>query len=560
MHGSRAALIGVFVLSCVIAPAARRQAPADLIVTGGPIHTADDGAPRADAFAVRDGRFVAVGAARDVMALRGAATRMIDLAGAAVIPGLQDAHGHFLGLGASLDALDLRDTTSAADIAAKVAARRAERPDQRWLVGRGWDQNDWAVKAWPTRRDLDAAAPDTPVLLVRIDGHAAWANTRALALAGITAATPDPEGGRLLRDAAGEPTGVLIDTAQRLVARHVPAPTPADIDRQILAADREARRLGLTAVHDAGASSATIEAYRRLSRDGRLATRLYVMIDSSPATATAWLARGPLVDPDHKVTVRAIKLYADGALGSRGALLLEDYADEPGTRGLAVTPPDRLAATAKAAVDAGFQVCTHAIGDAANRAVLDLYERLIARRPAARDLRLRIEHAQILDAADVPRFARLGVIASMQPTHCTSDMPWAPERLGPARVAEGAYVWQSLLRSGARLASGSDFPVEQANPLLGFHAAITRQDAAGQPPGGWAPDQRLTREEALRSFTVEAAWAAHAERDLGAIRTGALADFVVLSRDIMTAAPADVLRAEVRRTFIGGRQVFPSEP
>jgi predicted amidohydrolase YtcJ len=560
MHRPLAALTGVVVLACAIAPSARRQTPADLIVTGGAIHTADAAAPRADAIAVRDGRFVAVGATRDVLALRGARTRVLDLAGATVIPGLQDAHGHFLGLGASLDALDLRDTTSAASIAAKVAARRAERPGERWVVGRGWDQNDWPAPSWPTRRDLDAAAPDTPVFLVRIDGHAAWANSRALAVAGITAATPDPDGGRLLRDASGAPTGVLVDTAQHLVARHIPAPTPQDIDRQILAADREARRVGLTAVHDAGASSATIEAYRRLSRDGRLATRLYVMIDSSPATTTEWLERGPLVDPDHRVTVRAIKLYADGALGSRGALLLEDYADEPGTRGLAVTPPHRLRATAKAAADAGFQVCTHAIGDAANRAVLDLYEQLIRERPAVRDLRLRVEHAQILDAADIPRFARLGVIASMQPTHCTSDMPWAPARLGPERIAEGAYVWQSLLRSGARLASGSDFPVEPANPLIGFYAAITRQGAAGQPPGGWASDQRLTREEALRSFTVEAAWAAHAERDLGAIRTGALADFVVLSRDIMTAPPADVLRAEVRRTFIGGRQVFPSEP
>jgi predicted amidohydrolase YtcJ len=560
MPSRRRALTLLLLLTCAALPAARRQAPADLIITGGPIYTADPAARRVDAFAVRDGRFAAVGTVGEALALKGPRTRTLDLAGATVVPGLHDAHGHFLGLGASLDALDLRDTVSVAAIAARVAARRAERPGEGWVVGRGWDQNDWAVAAWPARQDLDAVAPDTPVFLVRIDGHAAWANSRALAIAGITAATPDPDGGRLLRDAAGEPTGVLIDTAQRLVARHIPPPTPADVERQILAADGEARRLGLTTVHDAGASSATIEAYRRLSRDGRLATRLYVMIDSSPATTAEWFARGPLVDPGHKVTVRAIKLYADGALGSRGALLLEDYADEPGTRGLAVTPPDRLEQTARAAAAAGFQPCTHAIGDGANRAVLDLYERLVRERPAARALRPRIEHAQILDAADIPRFAALGVVASIQPTHCTSDMPWAPARLGAARVAEGAYAWQSLLRSGARLASGSDFPVEQANPLLGFHAAITRQDAAGRPPGGWAPDQRLSRDEALRSFTAEAAWAAHAERDLGSIRAGALADFVVLSRDIMTAAPSDVPGAEVRRTFIGGRQVFPPEP
>ncbi len=398
------------------------------------------------------------------------------------------------------------------------------------------------------------------MVLKRIDGHALWANSTALALAGVTAGTRDPDGGRLLRDSAGTPTGVFIDTAQGLVERHIPQPTPGEIDEQILAADRETRRLGLTMVHDAGTSSRTIEAYRRLSGEGRLATRLYVMIDSGPATTKEWFARGPLVDPEHRVTVRAIKLYADGALGSRGAMLLEDYADEAGTRGLLVTPPERLAATASAAVRAGFQPCTHAIGDGANRAVLDLYERLEGEQATARALRPRIEHAQILDRTDVPRFGRLGVIASMQPTHCTSDMPWAPTRLGSERVAEGAYVWQTLLKSGARLASGSDFPVEQANPVLGFYAAITRQDIHGQPPEAWAPSERLTREQALSSFTVDAAYAAHAESALGSIEAGKLADFVVLSRDIMTVVPADLPGTQVRRTFIGGRQVFPIEP
>ena len=560
MRGRFVALAGLATLASMAGLGARRQAPADLIVTGGPIYTADSRRPRADALAVRDGRFVAVGSRAEVLAMKGAATRVIELAGGTVVPGLQDAHGHFLGLGAGLTSLDLRDTASLSSITAKVAARLAGQRADRWIVGRGWDQNDWPTKDWPTRQDLDAVAPDTPVLLTRIDGHAAWANSKALALAGITAATLDPDGGRLLRDSAGTPTGVFIDTAQGLVGRHIPGPTAAEIDEQILAADGQTRRRGLTMVHDAGASSRTIEAYRRLSGDRRLATRLYVMLDSSPATTTHWFTRGPLIDPDHRVTVRAVKLYADGALGSRGARLLEDYADEPGTRGLFVTPPDRLAVTASAAVHAGFQPCTHAIGDGANRAVLDLYERLEGKRASTRDLRPRIEHAQILDRADIPRFGRLGVIASMQPTHCTSDMPWAPARLGDARLAEGAYVWQTLLKSGARLASGSDFPVEQANPLLGFYAAITRQDVHGQPPQGWAASERLTREQALRSFTLDAAYAAHAENDLGSIEHGKLADFVVLSRDIMIAGPADVPGTEVRRTFIGGRQVFPLEP
>jgi len=535
------------------APPARH---ADLIVTGT-IYTADPARPRVEAFAVAGDRFVAIGTRADVSAMAGPATRMLDERDGAIVPGLQDAHGHFLGLGESLATLDLRDTETEAVIAAKVATAVKASSAGQWVVGRGWDQNDWPSKRWPTRAILDGVSTTTPVVLERIDGHASWVNSEALRRAGITAATPDPPGGRLLRDAQGEPTGVLVDTAQQLVTRHVPPPTAAEVEAQILAADRETRRLGLTMVHDAGASTSTIEAYRRLSAAGRLATRLYVMIDSSPATTAEWFSRGPLVDPSHRVTVRAVKLYADGALGSRGALLLEDYADEPGTSGLRVTSSDRLADVATGAVAAGFQPCTHAIGDRANREVLDLYERLEASRPATRDLRPRIEHAQILDEADIPRFSRLGVIASMQPTHCTSDMPWVPERIGPARTAEGAYVWQKLLKSGAHLASGSDFPVEQVNPLLGFYAAITRQNTSGHPPDGWAARERLSRDEALRSFTAEAAYAAHAERDLGRISVGLLADFVVISRDIMTISPAEVPGAQVRRTFIAGRQVFP---
>lgn len=535
---------------------ARQPAQADLIVLGGPIYTAARSAPRVEAFAVRGERIVRVGRARDVLTLKGTATRVLDLAGQTVVPGLHDAHGHFAGLGASLSQLDLRDTRSTTQIAAQVAARAATRPPDTWVLGRGWDQNDWSVKQWPTRADLDRAAPSHPVFLTRIDGHAAWANSRALALAGISRETKDPPGGRLLRDASGEPTGVLIDTAQALLARHIPSRSPAELEEDVLAADAEMRRLGVTMVHEAGAGSPTIDTYLRLSRDGRLVTRLYVMIDSNPATTTTWFARGPLLDPAHRVTVRAIKLYADGALGSRGAALLEDYTDEPGTRGLLVTPPERLRQTARQAVGAGFQPCTHAIGDRANRIVLDLYEELGRDHASTAGLRPRIEHAQILDAADVPRFAKLGVIASVQPTHCTSDMPWAPDRLGAGRVSEGAYVWQKLLRSGARIASGSDFPVEQANPMLGFYAAITRQDAGGQPPAGWAPDERLSRDEALRSFTIDAAFAAHAEADLGSIEPGKLADFVVLSRDIMTVPASDVLRADVGRTYIAGRQVY----
>ncbi len=533
-----------------------QEPPATLIIRNGPIYTADAAHRTAEAVAVRGERIVRVGTDDDVMRTKGTDTEVLDLHGATLVPGLQDAHGHVLGLGASLTNLDLRDTTSSAQIADLVASRAKTVPAGHWILGFGWDQNDWPGKTWPTHAILDRAAPDHPVLLGRIDGHASWANSRALRAADIDATTPDPSGGRLLRDVTNTPTGVLIDTAQALVERHVAEPGAAELESQILAADRAMSSVGLTMVHDAGTASGTIAIYQRLAAAGRLNTRLYVMIDSSPDTTREWFTRGPLIDPNHRLTVRAVKMFADGALGSRGAALLEPYEDEPGNRGLLVTPPARLGEIARDAVRAGFQPATHAIGDAANRRVLDIYETMEKEVPAARTLRPRIEHAQILDALDIPRFASLGVIASMQPTHCTSDMPWAPARLGAARVAEGAYVWQKLLRAGARIAAGSDFPVERPDPLLGFYAAVTRQAVNGEPPGGWSPAERLSRDEALRAFTLDAAYAAHAERDLGSIEAGKLADFVVLSRDIMKALPVDILRTTVVRTIVAGRTVY----
>jgi predicted amidohydrolase YtcJ len=533
-----------------------QEPPATLIIHNGPIYTADAVHPTAEAVAVRDGRIVRVGSDADVMRLKGIQTEILDLQGATLVPGLQDAHGHVLGLGTSLTTLDLRDTPTPTRIAELVAERAKTVPAGKWILGRGWDQNDWPEKAWPSREILDRAAPNHPVLLERIDGHASWANSRALQAAGIDATTPDPPGGRLIRDHANMPTGIVVDTAQQLVERHVTEPSAAELEARVLAADRAMSSVGLTMVHDAGTSSATIAVYRRLAAEGRLNTRLYVMIDSSPATTDEWFRRGPLVDDDYRLTVRAVKMLADGALGSRGAAMLEPYEDEPGNRGLLVTPPERLATIAREAARAGFQPAIHAIGDAANRRVLDIYETVEREVPGARTLRPRIEHAQILDALDIPRFASLGVIASIQPTHCTSDMPWAPARIGAARVAEGAYVWQKLRHSGARLAAGSDFPVERPDPLLGFYAAVTRQTVQGEPPGGWAPAERLSRDEALHAFTADAAYAAHAEQDLGSIEAGKLADFVMVSRDIMRAPPADILRTAVLRTIVAGRTVY----
>jgi predicted amidohydrolase YtcJ len=556
---SRLVISALGLTSMLAAMLAAQARPATLLVHGGPIYTVNPAQPVVEAVAVRDDRIVGVGSWAEIRRLEGPSTMVLDLDGATLVPGLEDAHGHVLGLGTSLSVLDLVDTPDLAHVVAMVQARVAGTPSGQWIIGRGWDQNDWPAKTWPSRRDLDRVAPDHPVLLTRIDGHAAWVNSRALALAGITQATPDPPGGRIIRDPAGAPTGVLIDGAQQLVAARIPAPDPSEIESRILGADRLLSRVGLTMVHDAGASSSTIATYQRLVAAGRLSTRLYVMIDSSPQTTAEWFVRGPLIDPDDRLTVRAVKMYADGALGSRGAALLEDYSDEPGNRGLLVTPPERLAELTLSAARAGFQPCTHAIGDRANRLVLDIYEHTAQTVPAMGALRPRIEHGQILDAADIPRFGRLGVIASVQPTHCTSDMPWAPARLGAERIAEGAYVWQKLLRSGARLAAGSDFPVERPDPVAGFYAAVTRQDRTGHPPGGWASAQRLSRAEALRAFTLDAAYAAHAERDLGSIETGKFADFVVLSADVMTIPTAEVPGTRVLRTIVAGRTVFQAD-
>jgi len=528
--------------------------PADLVVMNARVYTVDTGRPEAQALAVRGDRLVVVGTTAEALALRGPKTQVVDAGGRAVIPGLHDAHGHVLGLGEGLQNVDLRGTTSAQAVVDAIRAKAQQVPPGQWIRGRGWDQNDWADSAWPTAAQLDAAIPNHPVYLSRVDGHAAWVNTTALRAAGVTASVADPEGGRVLRTPAGAPTGVLVDTAMGLVARHIPAPDAAARREQLRLADDLAARLGLTMVHDAGVAWPDAEMYRVAADEGRLKTRLYVML--RPPRAGETLPPPVIGHAGHLLTVRAVKLVADGALGSRGAALHEPYSDEPGTRGLLVTPPDQLYAQALATVTAGYQPCIHAIGDRANTAVLDLFERLQREVPGSRALRMRNEHAQILRASDIPRFAALDVIASVQATHATSDMPWVAQRIGEARTRDGAYLWQALRRSGARLANGSDFPVEEPNPMLGFYASVTRQDRAGQPPGGWMPDQRLTRAEALHSFTAGAAYAAHLEQDLGILRPGALADLLVLSDDIMQVAPARILEARPLMTIRGGRVTF----
>lgn len=536
----------------------RAQEKADLVLRGGKIVTMNPQQPRAEAIAIIGRRIVRVGSDREIEPMIGPGTRVIELKGRLVVPGFIESHGHLLGLGQSRLILDLRGARSAEEVAQRVARRVREIKPGEWILGRGWDQNEWEKKDFPTHEVLDRAAPENPVYLTRVDGHAAWVNRRALEQAGLTRATADPPGGRILRDAQGDPTGVLVDRAMNLVAQHIPPRSREENRRALLLAIEECLRSGITSFHDAGASREAIELYKELLQEGRLTLRLYVMISGrDEALLREYLQRGPEIGlGENHLTIRAIKLVADGALGSRGAALLEPYADEPGNSGLLILSEDEIYRIARAALAAGFQVNTHAIGDRANRVVLNAYERALREFPSRPDHRFRIEHAQVLDEADIPRFARLGVIASMQAIHATSDMPWVPARLGEARTREGAYVWRKLLRSGARIANGSDAPVEPVNPLLGFYAAITRQDERGNPPGGWYPDERMTREEALRSFTLDAAYAAFEEHLKGSLQPGKLADLVVLSRDIMTIPPQEILRTEVDLTILDGRIVY----
>jgi predicted amidohydrolase YtcJ len=540
---------------CASAASGQSPLPADLIVTGARIYTVDPAHPMAEALAVRGSRLVFVGSASEAQVLRGPSTRVVDVHGSTVIPGMVDAHAHLLDVGQTLRQVDLSGAATYDEVIARVAERARVTPPGTWIRGWGWDQNRWPGQRFPTHQALSAAVPGHPVLLDRVDGHAMLANARAMQLAGVTRDTRDPAGGRVLRDAAGNPTGVFVDNAEMLVARAVPAPTDADLEAAILAAVADLNRWGLTGIDDPGVRRQAIGVYERLAREGRLTLRDYLMISDDSATEAEYFAKGPQnALYDGHLWIRAVKLYADGALGSRGAALLSPYSDDPGNTGLLVSTPEHLRDVSIRALKAGFQVATHAIGDRGNRIALDAYEAALRAVPTA-DHRFRIEHAQILNWLDIPRFAQLGVIPSMQAVHATSDMYWAADRLGPSRIL-GAYAWRSLLTTGVIIPNGSDMPVERVNPLYSFHAAVTRQDERDWPAGGWHPEQCMTRDEALRSMTLWPAYAGFQEHDLGTLTAGKYADFVVLDRDIMTIPASDILRTRVLATYIGGTAVF----
>jgi hypothetical protein len=559
----------VFGLFAPIAAAVAQQPPADLVVTHARIYTADQARPFGEALAVRGGKIIYVGTERGAAALTGPATQKMDVGGHTVIPGMIDAHGHVLGLGQALRNVDLTGASSYDEIVARVVAKAKTLRPGEWLLGRGWDQNRWANTTFPTHDALSRAVPDNPVYLTRVDGHAALANAKAMQIAGVTAATPDPSGGRIIRDANKSPTGVFVDNAEGLVGRSIPPLSHDQIKDALLASVAEQNRLGLTGVHDAGEPPDVVEVYEELAKAGQLNSRMYVMLSSPDSMANYFGANAPAngaklatylrAGPQSglyggHLWIRAIKMYADGAMGSRGAALLESYSDEPGNTGLVRQSGDQIRRTAIQALRRGFQVNVHAIGDRGNRMTLDAFQAALDSVPTA-DHRFRIEHSQTLNYQDIPRFAQLGVIPSMQGSHQTSDMYWIVNRLGPSRIL-GAYAWRALLNTGVIIPNGSDFPVESPNPLISFHAFFTRQDARGWPPEGWYPEQKTTRQEAFLSMTLWPAEAGFMEDVVGSLTPGKYADFVVLDQDVMTCDPNKVLDTKVEMTVVGGKVVF----
>lgn len=522
---------------------------------------ADTGRQTFSALYIENGKVRAYDDAARQLAAVGNSER-VNGAGKTVLPGLIDSHGHVQGLGQEKRQIDLRGSPSLADALQRVKQFASQHDGQpgsdarrtQWLLGRGWNQVLWQGKQFPTAADLDAVIADRPVLLERIDGHASWANSVAMQRAGITKATPDPDGGQIIRDRNGNPTGIFIDNAMSLLNAHVPTTSADERRAQLHDALQALAALGMTGVHDAGISPDDYQLYQQLGQQDHLPIRVYAMLADSPDARK--LLNNPPPAPlfEHRLYLQSVKAWADGALGSRGAALMADYSDHPQHRGLLLYSAAQLRELTALGVNNGWQMNIHAIGDAGNRLVLDTLAE-VARDGKARALRHRIEHAQVIALADIPRFNAQQVIASIQPTHATSDMNMAEARVGAERI-KGAYAWRKLLDAGARLAGGSDFPVELANPFYGLHAAITRADRNGQPNGGWYPGEKLSRDEALRLFTDDAAYAGHMETITGSLAIGQYADFIVIDRDYFTVPEHDIADTKVLSTWVAGRKIY----
>jgi predicted amidohydrolase YtcJ len=534
----------------------KEDGPADLVVSAARIWTGNPEFPWAEGLASRDGAILAVGSREEMDRFRGPKTVVVDRPDGFAMPGLIDAHVHLLMLGSSLEEVDLRDVASLDEVKRLIRERAEQTPGGGWVFGRNWDQSLWPGGEFPDASLLDEASPDRPVWLRRVDGHAGWASSKAMQLAGVTAATEPPSDGQILRDADGNPTGVFIDGAMGLIGRVAPELSTEDLRRRILLAQEATLAAGLTGVHDAGIPPSIATIYRQLDREGLLKLRVYGMANPPDGREVEFASTPPeAAGPEARFRYQAIKLFIDGAMGSRGALMFEPYHDDPENTGLYLIDPDRHRDTTIAALRNGWQVCTHAIGDKGNALVLDSYAEALAAVPEATDARLRIEHAQVVRPQDVPRFNALGIIASMQPSHASTDMRWADARLGPDRVL-GAYAWRWLRDANVRLAFGSDFPVEIVSPFWGLYASLSRRDAQGLPAGGWHSEHLLSLHEALRAFTSGSAFAAFDEDRLGVLCAGFRADLTVIDRDPFASTPEDVRAAEVTETIVDGEVVF----
>lgn len=542
---------------------APKPEPAQLVLKNGIIYTANDELPRFEAVAVRYGKIVFLGTTKDVKPFEGKGTKVVDLKGRTVVPGLSDAHYHLSGVGQREMTLNLEGTTSLDDFLSKVKARVDKAKPGEWVTGRGWIETFWTPQSFPTRGDLDRISPNNPVYLVRADGHGGVANSAALKIAGIDRNTTSPFGGEIMKDkATGEPNGMLLDRAQGLVSRHVPAPTRADLEQALILGAQRSVELGWTQIQNAGASWSEVEMLKNLYTENKIKLRVYEAIRGPGPDAQRLLRDGPVIGLyDHKLTIRTIKVSIDGALGSKGAALLEPYSDHD-TSGFLTQKSEDLLPMFKQALRKGVQIETHAIGDRANRVVLDLYEQAFNEVPPIErqdrsDPRWRIEHAQIVHPDDIPRFAKLMIIPSMQPSHAIGDLHFAPSRIGIKRLA-GAYAWQTFLKQGNIVAGGSDAPVERGEPMIEFYAAVARKDQKGFSGDGWRPEEKVTREQALKMFTIWAAHAAFQEKIRGSIEIGKIADFTVLSADIMQIPEPDILKTKCVMTIIDGEVVFGS--
>jgi predicted amidohydrolase YtcJ len=548
----------VFLLSC------KEIQTADLVISNGIIHTVDENNTIVEAVAVKDGKILSTGSTNMIQSYIGKETATIDLNGRLMTPGLIEGHGHFMGMGYSLMSLNLMGTTSYQDVVDKVKEAVAGAEAGEWILGRGWHQSKWdksseiEVKGFPTHNMLSEASPDNPVVLRHASGHALLANAKAMEIANITSATNFEEGGEIIKDKDGNPTGIFNESAMGLIGQFIPENNEASDRKAFDLAGRNCLENGITSFHDAGEGEGTINLMKKILDEGGFSTRLYIMLSGGNRDLlNKYFEIGPEIGLGNDfLTIRSIKLFVDGALGSRGAWLIEPYTDMPGHYGHAVSKISYLQEVSDQAIQKGFQVCTHAIGDRGNKEVLDVYENAYRSNPDQDDARFRIEHAQHLSESDIPRFASLGVIPAMQAIHMSSDRPWAIDRLGEERILEGAYVWQKLLQSGARIVNGTDVPVEPLSPIACFYASVSRKTLKGLPPGGYEPNQKMSRVEALRSYTIDAAFGAFEENTKGSIEPGKLADFTIFSKDIMSIPEEDILSTEIDMTIVDGKVLY----